>query len=137
MGSRSEFRRAVVSAIVKGRGIRYMFVRMSKFRSWFPIVFAVFFVGCATTKIDWNSRIGSYTFDEAVSELGVPERQATLSDGSVVAEWLTGRGGAYGHTHYSPGWRFQTYDIYEMPDQYLRLVFGPDKTLARAGNFSR
>ena len=125
-------------AIENGTGIRYMFVRMSKFRSWFAIIFAVFFTACATTKIDWNSRLGSYTFDEAVAELGVPERQATLSDGSVVAEWLTGRGGAWGHGYYHGRYSpFHTYDIYEMPDQYLRLVFGPDKTLARAGNFSR
>jgi hypothetical protein len=110
---------------------------MSHFRSWMMAILALFLIGCATTKIDWNSRIGSYTFDEAVAELGVPERQATLSDGSVVAEWLTGRGGAYGHAHYTPGWRFHTYDIYEMPDRYLRLTFGPDNRLARAGDFSR
>lgn len=115
-----------------------MFVRMSKFRSWIAITLAVFFTGCTTTKIDWNSRIGSYTFDEAITELGVPDRQATLSDGSVVAEWLTGRGGAWAHGYYHGRYsRFHTYDIQEMPDQYLRLTFGPDKMLARAGDFSR
>jgi spermidine/putrescine transport system substrate-binding protein len=48
----------------------------------------VLVVGCATTKIDWNSRIGQYTYDEAIAELGVPDRHAQLTDGSIVAEWL-------------------------------------------------
>jgi hypothetical protein len=105
-----------------------------------PVLFAVLALlvaGCATTKIDWNSRIGSYTFDDAVVELGVPDRQATLVDGSIVAEWLTGRGGAYGHAYSFPRSRFHTYDITEMPDRYLRLVFGADRSLVRAGSFAR
>jgi hypothetical protein len=97
----------------------------------------ILLAGCATTKVDWNSRLGQYTYDDAVGELGVPDRQTTLSDGSQVAEWLERRGGGYG-TGYSPRWsRFQTYDVYEYPDRYLRLTFGPDGKLNRAGNFSR
>jgi hypothetical protein len=95
------------------------------------------FAGCATTRIDWGSRVGQYSFDDAISELGVPDRQATLSDGSVVAEWLQSRGGAYGHSTYFRGSRFQTYDVTEFPDRYLRLVFGPDRMLSRANYFSR
>ena len=93
--------------------------------------------GCATTKIDWNSRIGNYSFDDAVVELGVPDRQATLTDGSIVAEWLTQRGGAYAHGYGFGRSRFHTYSVTEMPDRYLRLVFGPDRNLARAGSFAR
>lgn len=107
----------------------------------FPILAGLaalfFLVGCATTKIDWNSRIGQYTYDDAVSELGVPDRQATLSDGSVVAEWLTSRGGAYGHSYHFRGSRFHTYDINEFPDRFLRLTFGADRKLNAAGQFSR
>jgi hypothetical protein len=110
---------------------------MRNFAVQLAALIAFFLAGCATTKIDWNSRIGSYTYDEAVGELGVPDRQATLTDGSIVGEWLTRRGGAYGHMHYFPGSRFHTYDVSEMPDRYLRLVFGPDKRLVRAGSFSR
>jgi hypothetical protein len=98
---------------------------------------ALFLTGCATTRIDWNSRIGQYSYDEAIAELGVPDREATLSDGSIVAEWLQRRGGAYGTTHFSPWYRFHTYDVHEFPDRYLRLMFGPDRQLVRAGNFSR
>lgn len=93
--------------------------------------------GCATNRVDWNSRIGNYTFDHAVEELGVPDRQATLTDGSVVAEWLTRRGGAYGTTYSSRWSRFHTYDVHEFPDSYLRLIFGADGQLRRAGRFSR
>ncbi len=49
-------------------------------------------VGCASTKIDWSSRIGNYTYDQAVIELGPPDKYAKLTDGTVVAEWMTRRG---------------------------------------------
>ena len=107
-----------------------------------PLTFGLFaaalmLTGCATNKIDWNTRVGNYTFDDAVAELGVPDRQATLTDGSIVAEWLQRRGGAYGTAYHSRWSRFHTYDVHEFPDSYLRLVFGPDRQLSRAANFSR
>ena len=111
---------------------------MKQFTAIFALlVMTLVLVGCATTKIDWNSRIGQYTYDEAIAELGVPDRHATLTDGSVVAEWLQRRGGAYA-TSYGPRWsRFQSIDLHEMPDRYLRLVFSPDMKLVRAGTFAR
>src|ERR1700743_1669516 len=45
--------------------------------------------GCATARVDWNARIGTFTFAQAVSELGPPDKQAKLSDGDTVAEWVT------------------------------------------------
>ena len=33
---------------------------------------------------------------EAITELGVPDRSATLTDGTTVAEWLTSRGSTFG-----------------------------------------
>ena len=110
---------------------------MKSLRSVFAFFLAFVLLGCATTRIDWNSRIGQYTYDDAVTELGVPDRQAQLSDGSIVGEWLLRRGGAYGHTHSFPGSRFHTYDINEMPDRYMRLVFGPDMLLRSANRFAR
>jgi hypothetical protein len=51
-------------------------------------------VGCATTpKVDWDARLGLYTYDQAVLELGPPDRATQLSDGTTVAEWF-GRPGA-------------------------------------------
>ena len=47
--------------------------------------------GCKTTPpIDWGSRVGVYTYDEAVLELGPPDRTSLISTGRV-AEWLTSR----------------------------------------------
>jgi hypothetical protein len=51
---------------------------------------ATLITGCKTTPpVDWNSRVGTYTFDQAVIELGPPDKQAKLSDGKTVAEWIT------------------------------------------------
>lgn len=111
---------------------------MRKVSASFCLLAAVLLaVGCATTRIDWNSRVGQYSYDDAVTEMGVPDRQATLSDGSIVAEWLERRGGAYGTSYHSRYSRFQTYDVHEFPDRFLRLTFGPDRLLSRAGNFAR
>ena len=61
------------------------------------LMFALFATGCASTpKVDWNSRVGNYTFDQAVVELGPPDRQSPLSDGRKVAEWVTGHTGGSG-----------------------------------------
>jgi hypothetical protein len=50
----------------------------------------LFLAGCAATpKVDWNSRVGNYTYDQAVAELGPPDKSAKLSDGQTVAEWIT------------------------------------------------
>lgn len=99
-------------------------------------------VGCASHKIDWNSRIGNYTHDDAVRELGPPDKSATLTDGSVVADWLTGRGiqsatvyggpyyGRYGRHGY--GWGAPGMVVVDppQPDRFLRLTFDPQGKLA-------
>ena len=91
--------------------------------------------GCATHRIDWNNRISNYTFDQAVTELGPPEKKEKLTDGTVVAEWLTRRGYVmqnYTPTIYDPYHYGPTYPtVYETysPDYYLRLTFGPDGQL--------
>ncbi len=58
------------------------------------VVLMAHVLGCASTKkVDWNSRIGAYTFDQAVTEMGPPDRQAKTSDGKTVAEWIRRRSG--------------------------------------------
>ena len=92
--------------------------------------------GCATQKIDWAGRVGNYTYDQAVLELGPPDKQATLGDGTVVAEWLTRRGHGYttpafGYapwSYYGPYYYPGYVDSYT-PDVFLRLTFGPDGKL--------
>lgn len=52
------------------------------------------FAGCKSTpKADWNTRVGTYTYDQAVADLGVPDKSTELSDGRRVAEWITRRSG--------------------------------------------
>jgi hypothetical protein len=92
--------------------------------------------GCASTpKIDWNSRVGTYTFDQAVAEFGPPDKSTTLKDGSSVAEWRTGTApqtsvgfgvGSYGgHSGVSVGTSVGS----GYRGRYLRLNFAPDGTL--------
>jgi hypothetical protein len=93
-------------------------------------------IGCASPKIDWTSRVGIYTYDQAVAELGPPDKSAKLSDGSTVAEWMTRRGYSggsagfmygYGYPYYYHPW-YHYYDP-PSPDYFIRLTFGPDGKL--------
>lgn len=45
--------------------------------------------GCATNRVDWDSRVGVFTYDQAVTELGPPDKQAKLTDNQTVAEWIS------------------------------------------------
>lgn len=86
-------------------------------------------IGCATSKIDWASRVGNYTFDDAVLEFGPPDKSATLQDGTKVAEWLTYRGRGGGGTFYSVGRVVHHVPEGPSPDYYIRLSFDPDGRL--------
>lgn len=106
---------------------------------------ALFLVaGCATPRIDWAGRVGNYTFDQAVVELGPPDKQATLTNGSLVADWLTRRGRnavytAAGGYYGGPGGPFYT-PVYVgpgTPDYFLRLNFGPNGQLTAWKKFAR
>ena len=110
----------------------------SRYRiSWVAaLLLAALFGGCATHKIDWSARVGAYTFDQAVAEIGPPDKQAKLTDGTLVAEWLTHRGyhqiiatgSGYGYPYgglpYAP-----TILDSSSPDFFLRLTFGADGRL--------
>jgi hypothetical protein len=100
------------------------------------MVAAFALVGCATQKIDWPARVGNYTHDQAVKELGPPDKEARLTDGTVVAEWLTQRGHPVvmpGVCYVPPGRYFGHLDpVYSeayVPDYYLRLTFGTNAEL--------
>lgn len=96
--------------------------------------------GCASTpKVDWNQRIGNYTFDDAVRELGPPVGSTRLQDGSTVAEWFLKHGSQVSFgigTGIGPIGFGQT--ITPPPkSHYLRLVFGPDGRLQHWEKFER
>jgi len=58
------------------------------------ILIGGFIAGCKSTpKVDWDARVGSYTYDQAVTDLGPPDKQAKLTDGYTIAEWITKRNG--------------------------------------------
>ena len=105
--------------------------------------FVFFAPGCATPKIDWNARVGSYTYDQSVLDNGPPDKQAKLEDGTVVAEWLTTRGynqtvvvpAFYGYHCYAPV--FPTVVTTSSPDYYLRLSFDPEGRLKTWKKFYR
>jgi hypothetical protein len=98
---------------------------------------ACFITGCQTTRpIDWNSRVGIYTFDQAVTELGPPDKQAKLSDGKTVAEWITHRNGGSsfsvgtgfygGNTGFGVGQTVGT----GYSDRVLKLTFSTNNVLS-------
>ena len=94
--------------------------------------------GCASTpKADWDSRIGNFTYDQAVAEKGPPEKSSKLSDGSTVAEWFIKRSSrvsfGVGTGFYSGGSSVgvgQTVGT-SPSGQYLRLTFGADGKLTK------
>ena len=90
------------------------------------------FTGCQTNKIDWTSRVGTYTFDDAVKEMGPPDKTATLSDGTQVCEWLTYRGSDGGTVITSGYYGLHASTLASSPDAFLRLTFNPEKKLTEA-----
>ena len=113
------------------------------------VMLAMALIGCSTTKpkVDWDARVGSYTYDQAVEEMGPPDKQATLTDGNVVAEWITHRsssgtsigfglgGGSYGGgSGMGAGVGVGQSLGGSSTDHVLRLTFGTDKKLV---NWSR
>jgi hypothetical protein len=49
-------------------------------------ILAAFLTGCATP-INWQARVGVYTYDQALMDYGPPARSAKLSDGSTVVDF--------------------------------------------------
>jgi len=53
--------------------------------------------GCATTPpVDWDSRVGHYTYAQAINDLGPPNRQARLSSGATELKWYVPAVGTIG-----------------------------------------
>jgi len=101
-------------------------------------VLALLLSGCASTpKPDWNSRVGNFAYDQAVAEMGPPDKSAKLSDGSTVAEWFIKRGSSVsfgvGTGFYSRGSSVgvgQTVGT-SPSGEFLRLTFGADGKLTK------
>lgn len=95
------------------------------------IVAVAVLAGCVSKPaIDWETRIGESTYDDVVRELGPPEKETTLSDGSRVGDWLVGRGPVSTSFHTFPDGRTTHGISHQFPDRLIRLTFGQDGRLS-------
>jgi len=66
-----------MNSAVKGSLLAFLFLAIA------------FINGCGTIQpVDWNSRVGHYTYAQAVNELGPPNRQSRLSNGGTEFKWF-------------------------------------------------
>jgi hypothetical protein len=88
---------------------------------------ASFLAGCATAPpVDWNSRVGHYTYAQAVNELGQPNREIRLSYGATEFKWFAQTPGGAGMNNgfgaaqnFNPGF----------DNRYLQLTFDTNGVL--------
>jgi hypothetical protein len=111
-------------------------VNRRKFLKSLPILGFGFLVSsCATNKVQWEDRVGEYTYDQAVLEMGPPDKEARLENGTRVCEWRTSKGGISGmgtgsSLYMGPYGNYpQAFTASQMPDSYLRLTFSPESKL--------
>jgi hypothetical protein len=113
-------------------------------RTALALLAALLFAGCVTQPVDWQARVGNYTQDQAIADLGPPDKSAKLSNGTVVDEWLTSRA----HVIEAPEPYFlprgayfgpdtPSYSEIYAPDYFLQLTFAPDGKLKAWKQFAR
>jgi hypothetical protein len=110
------------------------------------LMFGLMLAGCSSTPmVDWNTRVGTYTYDQTAQELGKPDKSTKQDDGSVVAEWFLrhevepGAGPATAPGLYSPANGAGGNQIYNpaVQNDYLQLTFGPDGKLKKSATITR
>ena len=117
-------------------------------RVWLSFIVFAFFTGsCASgpkadiKKIDWKSRLGTYTYEEALAEFGKPDVISETSEG-MIAEWVLRRSpmisfdfgvgsAGYGH-HGSAGGGVGTTVSPPPSGEYLHLRFDREGTLVES-----
>ena len=109
------------------------------------LAIALALTGCATSSktsvknIDWSTRIGSYTYEQALAELGKPDVISESSEGRT-AEWVIRRSSnvsfglgfgtsSYGHSS-AAGVGVGTAVSPPPSGEYLHLRFDKDGKLA-------
>jgi hypothetical protein len=108
------------------------------------ILAAILVSSCASSRTKWDNRIGVYSYQEALLDLGQPAKSEGLSDGTIVADWLTQAAErietstlvaapalpASSHQPYYVEYpRQRKSSTLNVPAQYLRLVFGSNRKL--------
>ena len=104
----------------------------------------VLFAGCLSKKVDWQALVGHYTRDQAITDLGPPDKTAKLTDGTVVDEWLTqsSRVMTAPEPYFLPpgsyfGPSTPVYTESYVPAYYLRLTFSPNGKLKAWKTFAK
>jgi hypothetical protein len=109
------------------------------------LLVAVVLTGCATPKINWSARVGNYTYKQAVTEFGAPDKSSKLSSGSTVAEWMTERShtsinavpvSTPSHPVSGPNFMPSNPTTYS-PGRYLELTFDADGKLMAESEYSK
>ena len=92
---------------------------------------SVLSTGCETYgRADWKSRVGRYTWDQAIEELGPPESEPKTSDGSRVASWVSSRSRTYSTAVRGPMfWSWSGQDVTTTAESHLLLTFTPQGQL--------
>lgn len=110
-----------------------------------PALLAILLLaGCVTPTVDWQARVGHYTHDQAIADLGPPDKSEKTSDGTIVDEWLV----EHSHVITAPepyflergdylGPATPNYSETYVPNYFLRLRFGPDAKLEAWKRFAR
>jgi hypothetical protein len=96
------------------------------------LALVAFITGCAMVPpVDWNSRVGHYTYAQAVNELGPPNRQVRLSNGATEFKWFlqpnggTGPGMGMNNNGFGVGQNLSP----GFGDRYLQLTFDAKSVL--------
>jgi len=100
--------------------------RLHSWWSWVGVcVLGFLCLGCETYgKADWKARVGHYTWDQAIEELGPPESEAKTSDGSRVADWVISRSRTYSTAVRGPMfWSWSGQDVTTTAESHLLLTF--------------
>lgn len=100
------------------------------------LVTVSFLLGCvAPASVNWDQRIGTYTWDEAVTEFGPPTRVTDETGGVKAAEWIRPRMQVEPVAPPPPTYErgepvdpAQSYGT-TAPDKILKLSFTPDGKL--------
>jgi hypothetical protein len=120
-------------------------MKIHEWTIWFLPLLAAALAGCVTaSRIDWTARVGNYTYDQAVTEFGPPDKAAKLSDGATVVEWLERPEQVVVTTapYFAPPGAYfapvtPMYSATRFPPVYLRLTFDPAGRLAQFKKFAR
>ena len=96
------------------------------------VLFGLLWAGCqALQQVDWDGRIGRFSYEQAVAELGRPVEETKLSGGMRWAEWITNSGDSMGRALAGAGNKrrsmsvvlLEPTEIHRLRDRYLRLTF--------------